>query len=473
MKHIFITTSIPYVNAEPHIGYALEVIQGDTLARHYRLTGNNVFFLIGTDENAIKNVESAEKQGLSPQELVDKNSQAFLALKPALNLTFDRFIRTTSDTHKKGAQEFWNRCKHDIYKKEYEGLYCVGCETFYKDQEYPDNICPLHNRKLETVSETNYFFALSRYQNIILEKIQNGEMRIFPEFKKEEVLNFIRKGLEDFSISRPKERTKNWGIPVPDDESQRMYVWFDALTNYITGLDFAGNGDLFKTFWLENADRFHIVGKDIIKFHAIYWIAMLLSANLPLPTKIFVHGFLTSGGKKISKTLGNVVDPFELVKTYGIDAVRYYLLREIPSLDDGDYSESRFTEVYNADLANGLGNLVARVLTLCEKNNVAFEMQEKKPELSNPLVENYQFNLALEELWKDIKDLDVKINAEQPWTKSKEDVAPLLIEYLKKIRGIAFRLQPFLPDTAEKIIKATQGQIKKIPSLFFRITNNK
>jgi methionyl-tRNA synthetase len=468
MNKAFISTSIPYVNGDPHIGFALEAVQCDTLARWYRQQGYETFFSSGTDENAIKNVESAEKLGMKTQELVDKNSAEFLSLKEKLDLSFTDFIRTSSPRHHKGSQKLWKLCEKDIYKKTYTGLYCVGCETFYQDGEFENNICPNHNRKLETVSEENYFFALSRYEDKLREIISSGKIKLYPENKKTEILNFINKGLQDFSISRPTERTKNWGIPVPGDDSQRIYVWFDALVNYITILDFDTNGELYHKFWVENENRIHVIGKDIIKFHAIYWPAMLLSANLPIPTTIYVHGFITSEGKKMSKTLGNVIDPFKMVDDYGVDAVRYYLLKEIPALDDGDFSTNRMNDLNNSDLANELGNLVVRITTLAEKDGITLENTQAMAgdAATRELFLSFQFNIILEKIWEKIKAVNKDINDKAPWKLVGKEKTDFLIENLKKIRQFGFELQAFMPSTAEKILFATQGQIKKIPPLF-------
>lgn len=474
---VFITTSIPYVNAAPHVGYALEAVQADALTRWHRLIGTDTYFLAGTDENAMKNVESAEKQGITPQELVNKNAAEFLRLKEALGLTFDQFIRTTDPKHVQGAQAFWKLCAQNhpehIYKKDYQGLYCVGCETFYKDGEFPDNICPLHNRRLETVTETNYFFALSAYAEQVKKLIIADEIRIYPAFRKEEILNFIDKGIEDISISRPTERTKGWGIPVPGDDSQRMYVWFDALTNYITALDFGGDRNLFNTYWEANPNRWHIVGKDIIKFHSLYWPAMLLCAGLSLPTKVYVHGFMTSEGKKISKSLGNVIDPFDLVSTYGIDAVRYYLLAEIPPLDDGDYSHNRMKELYSADLANELGNLVMRLTTLGEKDGLSVSSDTKFADLATDTMSedmrNYRFDTVLDAIWSKIKELNKSINDFEPWKKQAEERKEFLMQAIGTLHNQAMLLQPFLPGAAEKILSATSGSIRKSEPLFPRL----
>lgn len=472
-KRVFITTSIPYVNAVPHIGYALETIQADALARWYRNAGYETFLSAGTDENAIKNIEAAEKAGIPIQEFVNNNSDRFADLKQTLMFSYDDFIQTSGAKHKAGAQKFWQLCKNDIYKKTYRGLYCVGCETFYEDGEFPNNICPLHNRSLENVEEENYFFRLSYYQKQLHDKITTDQIKIFPEFRKKEMLNFIDKGLHDFSISRPVERAKHWGIPVPDDPTQMMYVWFDALTNYITILDFAEHGEKYKLFWEQCPTRIHIIGKDIIKFHAIYWPAMLLSAKLPLPTTEFVHGFLTVNGQKMSKSLGNVIYPPDIVKTFGVDAVRYYFLRETPPFSDGDFSESRMRELYNNDLANELGNLVSRVTTLAEKHGISVPSHDHKKKshhtVIDELIQTFQFSQALELIWKDVKGINAKINEEKPWSLDTKIVTPFLVNYVHHLQEIGCLLQPFLPYSAEIIAKSVSGKIQKAPPLFPRL----
>jgi methionyl-tRNA synthetase len=466
-KTVYITTSIPYVNAKPHIGYALEAVQTDSFVRFHKQLGDKTYFLSGTDENAIKNVESAEKLGITTQELVDQNAQAFLDLKEALALSFDQFIRTSSKKHIEGAQRFWKKCEKDIYKKTYEGLYCTGCETFYKDGEFKDNICPHHNRPLEVVKEVNYFFKLSNYQKQVRELIETNTLELLPGFRKEELLNFIDSGIEDISVSRPKERTKGWGIPVPGDDSQHMYVWFDALTNYVTALDY-DEGELYKTYWTENENRFHVIGKDIVKFHALYWPAMLLSAGAPSPKRIYAHGFITVDGKKMSKTIGNVVDPFDLVKEYGVDAVRYYLLREIPSLDDGDFSHHRMKQIYENDLANELGNSVSRITTLAEKDGITISTAPTVQfnEETVKRMEAFDFNHVLETIGNDVKELNKSINDSAPWKQEASERKEFLTQSLTKLYEIGWKLKPFLPETGEKITQATVGTICKITPLF-------
>ena len=298
-----------------------------------------------------------------------------------LNLSFNDFIRTRENRHLEGAKKLWSACRpEDIYKKQYTGLYCVGCEAFYTPKEVPDDVCPEHKKPLEKIEEENYFFRLSAYQQQIEKLIESDTLSILPESRKNEVLNFVRQGLEDFSISRSQERAKHWGVDVPGDPTQVMYVWFDALSNYITALDYAKNGELYKTFWNSSeCKKIHMIGKGILRFHAVYWPAILLSAGLSLPQEIFVHDYVTINGEKISKSIGNVIHPQALVSEYGTDAVRYYFLREMPSTGDGDFSGRRLKEIYNSDLANGLGNLVARVAKLCE--NSKFEFKLSSPEI--------------------------------------------------------------------------------------------
>ncbi len=468
-KKFYITTAIPYVNAAPHIGFALELVQADALARYHRQKGEDVYFLTGSDENSLKNVQTAEKQNISPQELVDQNSKKFEDLKLTLNLSFDDFIRTTEKRHLDGAQKFWLACKkEDIYKKKYRGLYCVGCETFYNEDELENNKCPEHQVYPEIVEEENYFFRLSNYQKWLEELISQEKIKVIPETRKNEVLAFIRKGLQDFSISRSKKRAHNWGIPVPGDENQIQYVWFDALVNYISALDWQNNGKLFKKYWPADI---HVIGKGISRFHAIYWPAMLKSAGFELPKVIFIHGYITINGKKISKSLGNTIDPQNIAEKYGTDTIRYYLLKEIPAYSDGDFSENRLKEIYNADLANGLGNLVARVAKLCQNSNFNFE--SKNTQISKKVaqfLDNYQFELSLNAIWEQIRQADKIINEEKVWELKGEVLQKSLQLLVSQIRQIACDLQPFLPQTALIIQKQFKGpKIRSEASLFPRL----
>ncbi len=459
----YITTSIAYTNAPPHIGFALETIQADVLARYRRVSGDGVFFLTGTDEHGAKIAKAAEKFGKNPQEFTDEISAKFQELTKGLNLSNDDFIRTTDQSrHWPTVKDIWLKLKenNDIYKKNYKGLYCLGCEAFITQKDLIDGKCKIHLKEPEAIDEENYFFRLSKYSSKIEELIKKDEVKIIPQEKKNEMLNFVRQGLEDISFSRPSKDLK-WGIPVPDDDSQTIYVWADALVNYL----------LPKKYWPADI---HCLGKDILRFHATIWLGMLLSSKLPLPKSIFVHGFITSNGQKMSKSLGNVVDPFELIRKYGADAVRYFLLREIPPTEDGDYTRQKFEARYNSDLASGLGNLVARVITLGAK----FKVQNSKIKITiqnskiidktrkeyKKALEEFKFNEALIAIWELISFCDKIINEEKPWEGGKEKI----IDDLQiTIIEIAKLLKPFLPETSEKILE--QLKLRKSQPLFPRL----
>lgn len=471
MKKFYLTTAIDYVNAKVHLGHSLEKVYADVLARYYRLKGRKVFFLTGTDENAQKNVLAAEEEKISPKKFVDQNANFAKKLWKKLNISFDFFIRTTDKKiHWPGVEKLWKECKKagDIYKKEYTGYYCLGCEAFLKERDLKNGLCPFHLKKPEKITEKNYFFRLSRYQEK-LKKIIKNKIKIFPKERENEILQFIEMGLEDFSISRPKERMRNWGIPVPDDKTQTIYVWFDALANYLTGIGYGRDEKKFKTFW--PADL-HIIGKDIWKFHAIYWPAILLSAKLGLPKAILVHGFITVSGQKMSKSLGNIVQPSEIIEKYGADALRYFLLKESSPFEDLDFTFEKFEQKYNSDLAKGLGNLVSRVLSLAKKLKI------EKIKLNDPLmkekveetkkewekeIEKFEFHLALKSIWDLISFCDKYIQEKKVWEKSKEQ-AKFLSNLLFSLEEIAQLLSPFLPETSTKILQKIK---KKDPSPLF------
>lgn len=466
-KNFYITTAIPYVNAKPHVGHALEFVQADTIARYHKLLGKRVTLLSGSDENALKNVQAAEVAGKSVQEFVDENSVLFQNLAEKLNVRFDYFQKGSNPNHSISSQELWQKCEAngDIYKKDYTGYYCVGCELFYeKDELNERGECFEHPGKpLQEVSEINYFFKLNHYRDNIKTLIETDNLKITPISRKNEMLAFLERGLQDISISRSNDRAKNWGVPVPNDSSQRMYVWFDALNIYRSGL-----GDEYETTWPADI---HVIGKGITRFHAIYWPAFLLSAKLPLPKSLFVHGYFTVDGQKMSKSLGNVVDPVQLIEKYGSDALRYYLLSQIPSTDDGDFSEEKLKTVYNADLANGLGNLISRVAKLCENTNFSYPTKSNHFNQNELFERDYNFLTEISNIWSNIRITDGSINKDEPWKVTNPDVLQSkLSNYVSSIIQIATALQPFLPQTAEKILKQFSGNIRSEEALFPRIS---
>ena len=471
MKPFYLTTTLPYVNAEPHIGFALEIVQADIIARYRQLMGDDVFFNTGTDEHGLKIFRKAAEEGKDTQAYVDEYAAKFRSLKDKLNLFQDlHFIRTTDPHHKVAAQELWRRClaKGDIYKKKYKGLYCVGDEMFLKETDLVNGKCPNHPTidPIE-IGEENYFFKLSAYQEKLLAYL-SGKEAIVPEWRREEAINFVSKGLEDFSISREKSRM-SWGVPVPDDDTQVMYVWFDALTNYISTLGWPeDSGGLYEKFW-EKGETVQLAGKDQVRFQSIMWQAMLMSAGIKNTDKVVYHGFITSGGHKMSKSLGNVIDPMAIVDEYGVDALRYFLARHVHPFEDSDFTMERFKEAYNADLANGIGNLVARVLQLSERHLDSYQAIDSIKEVSEALVQ-FNFPNALEYIWSRIKKLDQNITDTEPFRVVKTDPESgrrLIDELRVELLMIARRLEAFMPETSAKIGDAIKSN-KKPENLFPR-----
>ena len=476
-EKFYIITAIPYVNAKPHIGHALEIIQADAIARYMRASGRDVFFGTGTDEHGDKIKRAATQSQKTTKQFVNEISAVFKSQKKALNLSYYKFIRTSNKKeHWLGAYKLWKELekKGDIYKKKYEGLYCVGCEKFLTEKDLIDGECPLHQKAPEKVEEENYFFRLTKYTRAIERAIASDALKILPTTRKNEMLAFIKDGLEDISLSRLKKNT-SWGIPILKSD-QIMYVWCDGLSSYLSIVGYGKDAKTFKKWWPVDA---HIIGKDILRFHAIYWPAMVLSAGLPLPKFILAHGFVTSEGQKMSKTLGNVVDPFEAVKKHGVDAFRYYLLREIPSDGDGDFSWEKFKNRYNDDLAKGLGNFVSRIAHLLTGEKIAVKLSvsrkiQQEIRRMNVRIEKHvdEFRLheALAAIFQLIQFGDSYINEKQPWknknVKVSRDLSALVI-------ATGEALLPFMPETAEKIlatfpIKAGYIYPKKNKALFPR-----
>lgn len=457
-KSYYITTTIPYVNAKPHVGFALEIVQADVLARFHKLLGEDVIFSTGTDEHGVKIYRKALEENKDPQTFVDQFAEKFAELKKALNLDYTNFIRTTDPSHIEAAQEFWKLCDEasDIYKKSYKLKYCSGCELEKTDSELEDGRCPLHPKlDIEIIEEENYFFRLSKYQSKVLEYLSD-QSSILPEPRRAEAIKFVKNGLQDFSISRLKEKMP-WGIPIPNDPDQVMYVWFDALVNYISTLGWPKKNSDFEKYWADGVNV-QLAGKDQIRMQSIMWQGMLMSANLPLTKQIFYHGFITSGGQKMSKSLGNVIDPFEIVNKYGTDPLRYFLLAKLHSWQDGDFTVEKFEEAYNSDLANGLGNLASRVAKLAETNNLQYHGSNHSTDpIIRKYLEKYELNLALEEIWKRIKKADIYINEKEVWTLQGTVLSSSLTHLVDEVRQIAYDLKPFLPDTSEKIEKQFKG----------------
>ena len=473
MGKFYVTTSIPYANGDPHIGFAMELIQADVLARYHRLLFDATYFLTGIDQYGLKNHQTAAVKGISTMDFVEQRSAMFEKLTEAANISNDDYLKTTDqDRHWPAAQKLWRKlvASGDIYKKTYKGLYSVRAERFVTQKEIDEDQGREHT-VIEEVEEENYFFRLSRFSDQIRQLIESDELHIVPESKKNEVISFIDQGLEDISFSRSVEKLP-WGIPVPDDDSQVMYVWCDALTNYLSALGYGReNSELMEAFWPADV---HLIGKDIVRFHALYWPAMLLSAELPLPKSIYVHGFINVEGQKMSKSLGNVISPFDLIDTYGVDPVRYYFLREIPTTGDGDYSEQRFRDRYNDDLANGLGNLVARVAKLCQKSGQSYSAKPQGPK-DHPefmeAVDNFQLNSALEYIWRLIRKADQTVDTTKPWTLEGKELAEVLRPLVSDIATIATLLEPFMPSTSAKILaQYSASHIEPSQPLFPRLT---
>mgnify|MGYP000949938026 FL=1 len=477
-KNLYITTAIPYVNGKPHIGNALDYLLADIWARYQRQNGHDVRFQVGTDEHGNKIAAKAAENGLDPQAYTDQMYPNFQALMQKVGAQYTDFIRTTDIHHKGAVQYIWQQLKPYMYKGTYQGWYCMGHEAFFTDKEVEETagVCPDHQTPYQQVSEENYFLKTSEFSGKIREAIESGEMKIVPEFRKKEFLNLIKDGLPDVSISRPR-KSLSWGVPVPDDPNQVMYVWVDALSNYLTVLGYPDKPE-WQSFWPADVQ---VVGKDILRFHAGIWPAMLLGIGVDLPKRLLVHGFVNVGGAKMSKTVGNVVDPNDVIDQYGLDAFRYYFSRHIPTQDDGDFTWEKFEAAYNTELANDLGNLVARVANMLIKYQAGVvgdvPLGEHDMREYHGAFERLEFNKALDEVWLMVRSLNKYIDDVKPWeiAKRKEkdpDAEPHLAEVLGHCVGnllqIADLLVPFLPGSAAVIHQTFEsGVVSQMPGIMF------
>jgi methionyl-tRNA synthetase len=470
MNKFYIATAIPYVNARPHLGHAILHIYADALARYHRQQGDQVLYSAGTDEHGGKIAEVAQQKGIAPQEHVDAISASFKDGLAKLGISNDSFIRTTDPRHEKIAGVIWQNLSSDIYKNSYIGMYCVGCEEFKTDAHVKDTkgICPLHNREYEKVEEENYFFRLSKYTEQIKQAIISDTFTILPSSRRSEILSVLNEGLDDISISRSSEKI-SWGIPVPGDSTQIMYVWFEALMNYITVLGYPSS-EYFLKYWPADVQ---VIGKDILRFHAAIWPGMLLALGLPLPKVLYAHGFVTNSGQKMSKTLGNVVDPLEVVDKYGLDAFRYYIFRHGPATEDIDFTWEKFESSYNNELANELGNAVQRVAAMIMKyqEGAIGTLPETAHDVGqyHEAIAECRFDRAMEAVWDQVRGVNQYIEEEKPWTIAKdndeEHLQEVLATAVASLLEIADLLVPFLPDTAQKIQNVfAEGIIRPLTS---------
>jgi len=468
----YITTAIDYPNSRPHVGHAYEKIITDFLARWHEINGEDVFFLTGTDEHGQKIEKVAKQQGKTPKQYVDEMAVCYKLLAEKLNLRINNFIRTTDKKHVKTATEIWNKVfeKGLIYKGTYSGLYCVGCEAFYTEKDLQDGNCPIHQKPAEKLSEESYFFKLGQFQQQIIQYIEQHPDFIQPESRRNEIFNRLKEPLRDLSVSRT---TFKWGIPVPQDKKHVIYVWFDALLNYLSGISYPTTK--YKKYWPANC---HQIGKDISWFHTVIWPAMLFAAELPLPKTVYVHGYLTVDGQKMSKSLGNVVDPVTVVDTYGADPLRYVMLREVPAGEDGDYSEKTLISRNNSDLADSLGNLLQRTLVLIQKNfngqiptcgpitDKEKELEKAIPEIGqlNELVNTYKWHHVIEQIWNYIGKCNKYVNDTEPWkqTSNPERLATILYTLIEHLRIISILVYPSIPASAEKIALQIGQKIGKL-----------
>jgi methionyl-tRNA synthetase len=463
--HLYLTTAIPFVNGSPHLGHALEYVQTDVLARHARARGRAVRFLTGTDEHAAKNVLAARAAGGDVAPFVAANAARFGALADTLGVSYDDFLRTSTDPrHRPAVEELWRRCavNGDLSRDRYTGWYCAGCEEF-RDADADDGRCPEHDARLEAVEEENWFFRLSRYRDAVADLVTSGQLRIEPRARRNEVLRLLAGPVHDLSVSRPRARVHDWGIPVPGDPDQVVYVWFDALTNYVSALGFGGADAEYDEWWDTDGERVHVIGKGIVRFHALIWPAILCSAGLPPPTTLVVHDYVTAGGRKIGKSLGNTVDPEAVAAQFGTDALRWWLCREVPLVGEADFTEERLIEAANRDLANGVGNLVQRTVALAARafgvepvrtiatGDLAATGVAVRSEIDSALA-RYDLRSATAAIIALVDAANRHVDATRPWElldnadAARATLAPLV----HATRTIATELEPFVPELASR-----------------------
>lgn len=472
-KNLYITTAIPYVNGTPHIGNAIDYLLADIWARYHKLGGREVRFSVGVDEHGNKIARKAQEEGLTAQAYAEKMYPSFEGLMKKVGASYTDFIRTSDPHHKQAVQYIWKKLEPYIYKGKYEGWYCTGCERFVTEKEVTETngICPDHNIPYEKLSEENYYFKLSAFGEQIKTAIESRKLQIVPEFRQKEILSLIENGLHDISISRPKKNL-SWGVPVPGDENQVIYVWIDALPNYITLLGYPDN-ETWKEFWPADIQ---VIGKDILRFHAAIWPAMLIALDLPLPKKLLVHGHVVVGGAKMSKSVGNSIDPNEIIDQYGLDAFRYFFSRHIPTLDDGDFTWEKFENAYNNELGNELGNLIQRVASMINRYQSGVVADIIKGEHDTQAYRDYmdrlEFNRAFDEIWNMVRSLNVYIEEVKPWQVAKlGETDPEAKEHLEEILAyasgsllqISDLLRPFLPGTAKTINDIFSTGVVKLP----------
>jgi methionyl-tRNA synthetase len=483
-RRSYLTTALPYVNARPHLGFAMELVVADALARHRRRRGERVRLLSGTDDNSLKNVLAAEAAGLATAELVARHAADFRAIHAPLDVAVDDFIQTGSDPrHRPGVERLWRACSDagDLYRRAYEGLYCTGCEQFWGPSELVDGNCPEHGTAPDRVAEENWFFRLSRYQARLEDLLTSGRLRVLPEHHHQEVLAFVRAGLRDFSISRSRARARGWGIPVPGDPDQVVYVWWDALGNYVTALGYGDSSEGYRRWWLDADERVHVIGKGILRFHAVYWPAMLLSAGEPPPTTILVHQYLTRAGRKLSKSLGNTVEVAPLTARVGTDALRWWLLREPGPGDDVDFDEARVVARANDELANGVGNLVSRTVAMVHRYRQGrvpgggagplAQAVDGLPSAVDAALAAFDLRAATGTIVALVGSANRLVNSSRPWELARsghpEELDAVLAALVTAGRAVAGELEPFTPGLAGRVRVQLAGDVLPPPAPVF------